>query len=127
MDRKVLPCGCEVFRDKELTEVRFVRYCRPHAKEHGTDLEAQSYMMNNNPLFEATDADLERVAICLKNGRVATIVEISDALGVMQIEVALSIDKRSKKILIDKASEKSQRYFSRIWNPDMCRNLSGPT
>jgi len=113
-DRKVLPCGCVTFRDAQLPDFRFLKYCEAHAKEHGTDLQTQTYLEGNTPKYEVTEGDIERVLTYLRNGRVATIDEISDALGLRQITIARSLQKIGDRGILDHTSDKDRRYFLRI-------------
>ncbi len=75
------------------------------------DLEVNVNMLE--PILQATDADLEMVVKYLRNGRVATIEEIGNALGVKQVTVALSLQILLRGNLVDRTVGKD-RYFLSI-------------
>jgi hypothetical protein len=108
LDRKILHCGCILYFDSEEHTFGFTEYCGPHAEERRMDLEVNVNMLK--PILQATDADLERVVTYLRNGRVATIEEISDALGVKQVTVALSLQMLLRGNLVNRTVGKD-RYF----------------
>ena len=71
----------------------------------------ETAFVNNNPKFVETDADIERIANYLNLGHVANTLEISDALGMKGIIVALSIRRLLEDKVVGATADKPHKYF----------------
>ena len=111
-ERKLLPCGCSITRilDK-FPYFRFMKYCEVHAKEHGTDFNCETAFIDNTPKFEATDADIERVANYLNKGNVSDTFEISKALGMKGIIVAMSVRTMIERGIVGVTVGNPHKFF----------------
>lgn len=111
-ERKVLPCGCVTSKILDrFPYFRAIKYCETHAKEHGTDVNMETAFIDNNPKFEATEADIERVANYLLKGHVSNTWEISDALGMKGVIVALLLQKLTQKGVVGLTPDNPHKFF----------------
>jgi hypothetical protein len=111
-ERKDLPCGCKTSRIVDVFPFfRFTKYCEAHAKEHRTDVNCETHLIDNSPKFVETDADVERVANYLKKGHVADTFQISHDLRMKGVIVALSLQKLMDKNLVGSTIDKPHKYF----------------
>lgn len=110
-ERKVLPCGCMSIKIDVFPYFRAIKYCDAHAKEHGTDLNMETAFIDNNPKFEAAEADIERVANYLLKGHVSNTWEISDALGMKGVIVAQSVSELAKRGIVCITPDNPHKFF----------------
>ena len=111
-ERKVLPCGCITTKAVDLFPYfRLIKYCDAHAKEHGMDVNCETAFVDNSPNFVETEADVERIANYLKVGHVTNPDEISKALGIKSIVVALSLQRLMKKGVVGITIDNPHKFF----------------
>lgn len=111
-ERKVLPCGCVSAKILDVFPYfRFIKYCEAHAKEHGKEDNAETAFIDTSPKYEATEGDVERVANYLLSGQIGNTYQISEALGMKGISVALAINELLKRGVVDVTPDNPHKYF----------------
>jgi hypothetical protein len=63
---------------------------------------------------KATDADIERIVTFRRNGKVATITEISNSLGIAEVVVAQALYPLLQNNVVDRIGGRVTRYFIKI-------------
>jgi Mn-dependent DtxR family transcriptional regulator len=81
---------------------------------HGKDVDAETIFTENPQDYDATDADVERVADYLKKGHVSEISEISLALGIEGAVVAVCINRLQYRGLVGLTTDDPHKFFINV-------------